>query len=258
MKRLLNLFLLSCCLFTLVSCDMFKIDNYEAPNASIFGKMKDSVTGEAVETDIQNGTAIRAFELGWIENPTSRTWVVKQNGEYRNDMVFAGRYDLEIINGNVFPITGDNIIKDFEIRKGDNHYDFTVTPYIRIKNTNIQKNENVITATFNLEAGDSSVKLSSINLYAFTDIYVGEFVKFDLADPDKEPDASWIPSYSKTFDTSIDISSATTYTLTIDVSEYTKYFKYKRNYYLRVGALADVSGVGTIRYNYAPYVVINF
>ena len=52
------------------------------------------------------------------------------------------------------------------------------------------------------------------------------------------------------------IDPATTYTLSIDLAANTSVFDIHRNYYFRVGAKASQSGVGTIRSNYAPYVVI--
>ena len=59
-------------------------------------------------------------------------------------MVFAATYDVRFENCNFYPFE----IKDFVINDGDNFYDFKVTPYLRIKNPDIVKNGNVITATF--------------------------------------------------------------------------------------------------------------
>jgi hypothetical protein len=240
MKKIQNTVLIPLVLLALTSCEIFEIDNYEAPNASFHGGIKDAETGELVETDIQNGSQIRAYELGW-PTESAQTWVIKQNGEFRNDMVFAAHYKIEFINGNFYPFT----IDDLEIRKGDNQHDFQVTPYIRVRNVNIRKEGNTILATFNLQAGKPEVKLSAIRLYAFTDIYVGEQVKF----------ATLGDNFRRTFSPAESIGDAT-YTLSIDLTENADLFKYSRNYYFRVGALADVSGVGTIRYNYAPPAVI--
>lgn len=241
MKRIfLNISLVSFIVFTFASCEMFKIDNYEAPNASFHGGIKDNETGELVETDIQNGSAIRAYELGW-PTEAAQTWVVKQNGEFRNDMVFAAHYKIEFINGNFYPFT----IADLEIKKGDNQHDFQVTPYIRVRNVTIRREGNAIIATFSLQAGNPEVKLSAIRLYAFTDIYVGEQVKFDTKGD----------NFRQTFSPAKEIDN-TTYTLSIDLTENADFFKYNRNYYFRIGALASVSNVGTIRYNYAPFVMI--
>jgi len=221
---------------------MFEIDNYEKPNASFNGGIKDAQTGALVETDIQNGSAIRVYELGW-DTRAAQTWVIKQNGEFRNDQVFAAKYDIEFINGNFYPFT----IQDFEIKKGNNTHDFQVTPYIRIKDANIRKEGSKIVATFRLEGGKPEVNLSAIRLYAFTDIYVGEQVKFDTKGG----------GFSESFSPAKAIDD-TVYTLSIDLdnADNKNLFRYSRNYYFRIGALASVSGVGTVRQNYAPLVVI--
>jgi hypothetical protein len=237
MKRIAHILLLMP--FIWASCE---IDNYEGPNASFSGTIKDVETGEWVGTDILNGSTIRAYELGW-ETLTAQTWLIKNTGEFQNDMVFAARYDLEFINGNFYPFT----INDFEIKKGKNQYDFEVTPYIRIKDAVISHDaaNNRIVATFKLQAGKSEVLLNAIRLYAFTDIYVGEQVKFDLKGAD----------FRQTFSPAREID-ATTYTLSIDLNENADLFKYSRNYYFRVGALANVTNVGTVRYNYSSLVKI--
>lgn len=240
MKRILNILLIPFSIFVLTACEIFHLDNYDGPNASFYGGIKDAETGELVETDIQNGSAIRAYELGW-PTEAALTWVIKQNGEFRNDMAFAAHYKIEFINCNFFPFT----IEDLEIKSGDNQHDFQATPYIRINNVNIRKEGNSIVATFNLQAGKPEVKLSAIRLYAFTDIYVGEQVKFETQGTNSR----------QTFSPAKEIDN-TTYTLRIELDENTNLFKYNRNYYFRVGALASVSNVGTVRYNYAPLVVI--
>jgi hypothetical protein len=219
---------------------MFKIDNYEAPNAQVRGSILDAVTRTLVETDIQNGSALRVYELGW-PTEAAQTWVIKQDGTYQNDLIFAAHYKVEFINGNFYPFT----VNDVEFKKGQNTQDFEVTPYIRVKNPSITKEGNTIKATFSLEAGKPEVKVAAINLFAFTDIYVGNIVKFATS------------GGSQTFSPAATIDG-TVYTLTIDLSNTTNanLFKYNRNYYFRIGALASVSGVGTVRYNYAPLVVI--
>ncbi|MDR1259328.1 MAG: DUF3823 domain-containing protein [Tannerellaceae bacterium] len=242
MKRItyIRLLLASCLLLTSLSCE---IDNYDGPDASFSGSVRDAATGELVGTDIQNGSVIRAIELGW-ETPTAQNWVIKQNGEFRNDMVFAAHYDFEFINANFYPFT----VKDFEIRKGSNTHDFEVTPYIRIRNAAITRDEGAgrIVATFSLEVGKPEVKLAALRLYAFTDMYVGEQVKFATRGAD----------FSQTFSPAADIDASATYTLSIDLAENAESFRYSRNYYFRIGALASVQGVGTVRHNYSPTVII--
>jgi len=240
-----NLFLISCVFFALSSCEMLQMDNYEGPNSSLHGGIKDVVTGELVETDIQNGSRLQLQELGYP--PGLLTRVVKQNGEYRDDMIFAGEYSVDFNACNFYPHKVDKIV----VKKGDNTLDFPVTPYIRVKNVNIRKEGEEIVATFNLQAGNPSVRLSNVQLYHHTDMYVGDQVtSYPLSGS----------NFRQTFATPIEIDESVTYRLTIDLTNTTNkpYFKYQRNYYFRVGAMASVSNVGTIRRNYAPYTVINF
>lgn len=237
-SRMYKIILMPCFLFVSISCE---IDNYAGPDAVFYGEIIDEQTGELVGTDLLNGSTIRAFEQGF-ENPAAQTWVIKNTGEFRNDMVFSGTYNFELINGNFYPFT----VEDFEIRQGENEHNFTVIPYIRVQNADILQDGNEIVATFSLEAGDPEVRLNTISLFAFTDIHVGSEIHFSTSGD----------SFSQSFSPSIEIDSETEYTLSIDLDENSDDFEYSRNYYFRIGALADVSGVGTVRYNYSPLVVI--
>lgn len=236
MKKILLLFPFF--IFALASCE---IDNYDGPDASIHGSILDEQTGELVGTDIENGSSIKVREHGFT-NPADQTWVIMNTGEYRNNMIFAATYDVRFENGNFYPFE----IKDFVVKKGENTYDFKVTPYLRIKNADITKNGHTITATFSVEGGKPEVKLKEIQLFAFSDIWVGNNVKYTLnGNTDKI-----------VFSPTVAIVPENNYTLTINLTENADIFKYKKNYYFRIGALADVSDVGTIRHNYAPLVVI--
>lgn len=234
------------------SCDMFKMDNYDGPNASLHGGMKDEVTGELVETDIQNGSRLQLQELGYPVGALTR--VVKQNGEYRDDMMFAGKYSVNFNACNFYPF----IVSEIEVKKGDNSRDFTVKPYIRVKNVNIRKEGDKIVATFNLQAGDPEVRLNNIQLFMHTDMYVGDQVTSYPLNPTNG-------SFTRNF-SAVVIDESVTHELSIDLTNPTNksYFKFQRNYYFRVGAMANVptrtdgTTVGTIRRNYAPYTIINF
>lgn len=227
-----------------VSCE---IDNYEGPNASISGKFLDSATGELVGTDITDGNSIGVYEQGW-PTEAKQTWAVKNTGEYTNNMVFAANYRVEFTNCNFFPFK----IEDFVVKKGSNTYDFTVTPYIRVKNPSITYNDatKTVTATFNLEKGGDNVTLKEIRLFAFTDQWVGNYVKFGITSG-----SCYKTTSSGAISSAIDPS--TQYTLTMDVAANAGSFKYTRNYYFRIGALATVPNVGTVRHNYSPLVTLN-
>jgi len=241
MKKILSSFLVFLSLGVLLGSCMK--DNMDGPNAQVYGIIKDKVTGKPVETELINGAIIQAFEQGYA-TPVAQNWVIKNSGEYRNNLVFANKYNFSLPNGNFIPIT----LNDYEIKPGENRLDFEVDPYIRVNNCNITKNaSNQIVATFTLEAGVSAARLSAIRLYAFSDIYVGESVKFNTTGT----------AFQQTFGTPIVINPATTYTLTIDLTANSTLFPAGRDYFFRVGALASISGYGTVRRNYAPYVKIS-
>lgn len=243
MKKILYFLslIISITLFT-VSCE---IDNYPMPDATFYGAIRDVEGGGLVEQDLQNGSRIGVYEQGY-ETPELRNWYIMNSGEFRNNLVFAGTYDVIFQSCNFFPFE----VPDFVIKPGENQHDFIVTPYIRIKNLSMTHDAgaNQIIATFNLEGGQNTVKVRQINLYAFTDIYVGQYIRFGLSAGNGQPSQSFSPA--------ADIDPATQYTLTIDLAANRQHFGVSRNYYFRVGAMADQAGVGTIRANYAPHVRI--
>jgi hypothetical protein len=251
MKKIYFLvFIIGSLLFTLNSC---KVDNFPLPDAQVYGAMRDSLGGGLVETDpnTTTGSVIGVYELGKYEaNPLRKSWLIKPNGEYRNNLVYSNEYRFEFTSCNFFPFTETHTIVP-----GENKLDFTVVPFIRIKNLSITYDAagNKINASFTLEGGRPSVKVSSVTLYAYTDIYVGANVKKVLTTGTGTPTRS----YSGAAQT---INPATVITLSIDLAANqattVNGFGVHRNYYFRVGAIGIQTGVGTIRTNYAPYVVI--
>lgn len=234
------LMILACVSMLFVSCE---VDNYDMPNAQVYGSFIDEKTGELVGTDIENGNSIIVVELGY-ENPSNQYWAVMNTGEYRNNFVFSATYDIRFENCNFYPFSQNSV----KIKKGGNKIDFTVTPFIRVVDPSIVKNGDTITAKFKLEAGKPDVKLSAVQLFAFSDMWVGNNVKYTLSgNTDKQAFENVV------------IDPTKEYTLTIDLNANKNSFKYTgKNYYFRIGALASVSGVGTVRHNYSPLVKIAF
>lgn len=77
-------------------------------------------------------------------------------------------------------------------------------------------------------------------------MHVGDPVKFDV-------------KYSADRKENINkqIDSNEQYELSIDLAKNASIFKPGRDYFFRIGALASVKNVGTIRHNYAHYVKIS-
>ena len=226
-------------LLGLVACQK---DNYAGPDATIHGRFLDAQTGALVGTDLQNGNSIKVVERGFEGHSQTQTWNIMNTGEWRNNLVFSGTYDVTLENGNFFPMKEELVVKP-----GDNEKDFTVTPYLRVVNPSITKSGDTVTATFSLQAGRSDVKVNSVRLFGFSDMWVGNNVCYNVTGETDRKDLGNV---------AVD---GTTYTLTIDVAANKASFKYTgKNYYFRIGALASVEGVGTIRHNYSELVVIKF
>lgn len=247
MKKILySLSLFTGIILFVTSCE---IDNFSPPDARVYGAIRDSIGGALVETDLNSGSVIGTYEQGF-DDPVLINWVIKQNGEYRNNLVYSNTYNFVFQNCNFFPYSLNGIV----IKPGDNQIDFLVVPYIRIKNPSITHDaeSNKIIATFSLEGGKPSVKVSKISLYAFSDMYVGEYVKFSLIEGTGTPTRT-LTGEDQT------INPETVYTLSIDLAANNSIntgFGIHRNYYFRIGAMAIQPAVGVIRTNYAPYVKI--
>ena len=223
----------------LSSCELDP-DSFQ-PTATIAGAIRDSLDLSLVEQDLIDGSKIEALEQGYT---SPYFWGIKENGEYRNNFGFPNTYTIRFANCNFFPHTLNDVI----IQEGENVIDFQVVPYIRIKEPAIVYDETtkMVTATFKLDAGKPHVIVQTIQLFAFSDIHVGAPIKFNLSG------GGYLQSPNTTIDPTL------SYTLTIDVSKNLAANKFYEggNYYFRIGALANVPDVGTIKYNYAPYVKI--
>lgn len=214
-------------LIFLSSCEL---DNYDGPDASFYGTIIDYETGEAIQQDIISGAEIEYIEHGF-ENPQIQYMVIKNDGTYRNDLMFSGTYTVSLVRGNFVTPPTDTV----EI-KGDFKLDFEVQPYIRVKDANIVKNGNKITATFKLQQTVTN-KVKKIGLYAHPEPTVGEPMK----------------QVSAEMNINAVTNESTIYTLEIDLPSNITFLKPGGKYYFRVGALIDAAQA---KFNYAPAVRI--
>ena len=137
MKKIMYL-LSGVILFSLASC--MDIDNWDAPDAQIHGRIIDSYTGENLLVS-QNDWKIRIWERSFTENtPNQQELAIKQDGTYNNSKLFAGTYDMLPYNGPFWPIT--DTIKNVVLKKSTEQ-NFTVTPYLQIIDFEAQLGEAV-------------------------------------------------------------------------------------------------------------------
>lgn len=129
------------------SCEM---DNYAAPDSTLYGDVVDAETGELIPQALTSGSVIQLTQLDY-DNPNTRSIRMKTDGTYENASVFKGKYFVHPTAGNFYDEGGDTI----QI-KGKTRYDVKVTPYIRIINDKITFNpeKGTVTATFSLKSDE--------------------------------------------------------------------------------------------------------
>lgn len=215
-------------LFLLASCELDEIDNYDGPDSMIHGGIYDEQTGELVEQDIINGMQIEYIEHGF-ENPETQYMVVKNDGSYRNDLMFAGTYTMRAVRGNFVPTSDQEV----EVQ-GNTQKNFVVQPYIRIHNLQLERVDNKVIATFNLEQTVTN-SVNRIGLFAHKEPNVG--------DP--------LHSVSATRNINAVTNELTQYRLEINLEAHGNTLQAGNQYYFRVGALINAPEA---KFNYAPAV----
>lgn len=226
MKNIQILIFLICGAFVFNSCEL---DNYEAPDASLSGAIIDNQTGEPVQSDIISGTKIELIEHGF-ENPSIQQIVVKVDGTYRDDMMFAGEYSIiPLRRGNFVPMT-DTMVVEIE---GQTVKNFEVQPYIRILDPNITIEGTKITATFRLEQTVEN-EVSQIGLFGHRSPAVGEPLQFGK----KTKNIRGVVDPMEVFELEMDVRTD-------------RDFEKGKAYHFRIGAIIDADEA---EFNYAPAV----
>lgn len=209
-------------LLVATSCSWFKLDNQEGWNASIEGKIIDSVTGEPVQAE--QGNPLTVYELGW-DNEVPQNWAIKNNGTYKNALVFAGKYRMNTINANY---VADPV--EFTVNKGNNTVDFRVTPFLRISDVNITYDAagKKINATCTVEPAFPADKVNLIGEVRLC-VYTDRFVKYSYNNCSKDPGAvkKNLNPEKQTVSLSVDTQ------LAANVQE----FQYTRPHYIRISAI---------------------
>ena len=164
MKR--NLFISGIVLAAMMLITSCEKDNFDGPDATFSGEIRDKKTGELIPQEISDGSRIYYIEQGW-ENPSVQNMVIKKDGTFNNSLMFSGNYKIILNRGNF--VAQDTI--DMKIHPGDNFKVFEVVPYLRIIEPEIQLKDRVVTAKFKLEQVTSN-KVYRVSLFAYSHIDV--------------------------------------------------------------------------------------
>jgi hypothetical protein len=128
---------------SLNACDLFKLDNYEAPAETLQGEVVDVATGEPVLTDQgSEGIRVRLTELSWTGSETPEhnpDFYCMPNGTFQNTKLFKGTYNIRI-DGPFIPLireTSDGIPMADETQtvdiSGVTTVRFEVQPFLKVE-----------------------------------------------------------------------------------------------------------------------------
>lgn len=119
--------------FLLHSC--FDVDNYDSPDAGIYGTLIDSELKTPVYTEQPDGCRIELYDLSY-ENPTPLKFWAKADGTFRNVALFSGEYKVTPIEGAFFPVKTEQVRLN-----GVTQHDFTVTPFLQLEVVDLVKGD---------------------------------------------------------------------------------------------------------------------
>lgn len=116
-----------------------KIDNYDAPNATLKGSVVDATTGAGIQTEQGSGTRIKLLEISYSANPTPYYVSSMQDGTFVNTKLFANK-DIMSAEGPFVPMvqtdaTGKTIVDESQTidLKGTTTVTFKVHPFLRVE-----------------------------------------------------------------------------------------------------------------------------
>ena len=136
MKKILYILLVGASVFLLASC--MEIDNFDAPDAHVTGRLIDATTGQNFMMSHAQGH-IRIWERSFTgrPDPVHQSIPVQQNGTFNNRRLFAGTYDMLPFG---LPIWPTDTVFHVPIGRRTVTQDFRVYPLLRIVDFNVQLN----------------------------------------------------------------------------------------------------------------------
>ena len=124
----------------LSSCSLFKLDNYDAPEETLYGKVTDVKTGDPVLTDQgSEGIRVRLIETSWEGNVTPQDFNCRPDGTFRNTKLFEADYNIRV-DGPFVPIvledSDGNVVRNASVNthiKGSTEVNFEVQPFLKVE-----------------------------------------------------------------------------------------------------------------------------
>ncbi|HMG07065.1 MAG TPA: DUF3823 domain-containing protein [Mucilaginibacter sp.] len=141
MKKLIGRILVGVVILASSACT--KTDNYDGPNASFQGNIISAQGGNLLTSG--NSTQIRLQQIGWTAPQTIPS---KFDGTFEDTKLFKGGYKVVPTGVAFWPVTDTVVVN---IDQGTKR-DFTVTPYVVIKNFTSSLTGTTLTLKFDITA----------------------------------------------------------------------------------------------------------
>lgn len=112
------------CAMALTGCG--DLDNYDAPDGGIHGKVIDANTGEVVlqPVNASTGLRIRLIQQNWEVAADPQLFYGVEDGTFTNSQLFNDEYSMELEQANFFPVE-----KQMITIKGQTDVTVKVTPF---------------------------------------------------------------------------------------------------------------------------------
>lgn len=278
MRKIINIIAAVLTLTAVASCDMFKLDNYDGPNAQVSGKLLDEKTGELIGVEaafsqeidwanvdwntwtfpvitVSKGSLI-VNELGWknkegVEVYEDQRWFIRFDGRYRNNLIFAGDYKLLL---KELPCYESNQV--LTLKEGaNNNQDIKATPFCRIVDPKITYDVTTkkMKATFKVELGDATKagNIMNVRFCGNTQLFVGATV-FNLAANDNGAKKEGF-SYGDWIVPAVQPGQEVTLEIDTQNVANADLFKYSQDRYFRIAAMTSGNGYNSQQaYNFSP------
>ena len=157
MKKI-SLWIMAACSLCFTSC-LNDLDNYDAPNGGIKGRILDAETNELIPLPVQGSTGviINMFEQN-TDATKSVDFYAKMDGTYEQSQMFNCDYKI-VVNG---PFVAK--CEEFVTVKGQTTLDLKATPYARIS-ASAQVSGKKVTLTYKVTPTDPSYKVAEVYGY---------------------------------------------------------------------------------------------
>lgn len=157
-------FILLIVLVLLSSCEL---DNYDAPDKVLEGKVIDASNGEALQTRQPDGIKVRLLEKGY-GNPVPYDFWAMPDGTFRNTKIFAAQYDILVVEGPFEQSSVEQVTVDLNTNQT---VTFEVEPYVRLSNVEITSSDGKLKATYKISPSTGKRKiLKSMLICSTSDI----------------------------------------------------------------------------------------